>query len=224
MNKKDKSEHSDRELDILSTIWMFSCTDAVPTMTYQGVKYRMGCLEEKEIRDLVKNFDELFQVKVSPDRLNKWKAHLHECLDTQGWIKEEPDENKRNELIDNLTVNDVFYNQFRMRFDSAPVPPRIINWGLAHIEQWRQENIRKSEAQKRRIKEHWIPLISATTALAAVMIGVITAFLSYSMHRQTLEAQRIQKDNEVKLSLKRAGYAELMKHISQSHTSARSSR
>src|SRR5215203_3916358 len=87
MSKKDKSTHSDREMDILSTIWMFSCTDSIPMMTYKGIEFRMGCVKEREIRNLVKDFEELFRIRVPQQRLNRWKDDMRECKGIPSWIK-----------------------------------------------------------------------------------------------------------------------------------------
>ena len=151
INKKDKSTLNDKDFDILSSIWMFSCTDPTPIMAYRAINCRIGSMNENEIRDLVGKFEDLFRIRVSPARLEKWQNDMRQCRNVPSWLNAIKAPSKRKQTIDDFNVHDLFYNQFRSKPDSPPVEEKILNWGLAHIEHWRRHNHELAEEQRKQL-------------------------------------------------------------------------
>ena len=65
---KQRLEIDAHDLDKISSIWMLSCNDSNPIITYKGVAYRLGwgigSDAEAEVKDLVKSRGELFSIVI----------------------------------------------------------------------------------------------------------------------------------------------------------------
>jgi hypothetical protein len=121
------------DLDIVSAIWILSCNDENPIITYRGLYHRLGLSPEFDVRAAVLGRRELFRPGILQSRLKDWKAKLREGKQLPGWISEIADKTRRLEAIDSLTPDDVFRNQFRVEPNAPKCPLDIMNWGLEHI-------------------------------------------------------------------------------------------
>lgn len=62
--------------DILSAIWILSCNDENPIMTYRSIKYRLGLPENYDAKGLIESRGELFRKGVPQNRLVSGAKHL----------------------------------------------------------------------------------------------------------------------------------------------------
>src|SRR4051812_23730636 len=98
--------------DIQSAIWVLSCIDENPIMTYRGIASRTA-ITEAEARKLVSSRRELFRPGVRGSQLETWQAKMRTGRSVPAWISEMPDPKQQQKAIDDLSQNDVFRNQFR---------------------------------------------------------------------------------------------------------------
>ena len=63
----------------------------------------------------------MFRLKLPQSHLNVWKREMLGGKKIPSWIGIEPDEKKREEMINALTTDDIFYNHFRAGLNDEPV-------------------------------------------------------------------------------------------------------
>ncbi len=132
------------EFDILSAIWVLSCNDENPIISYQGIIFRLQLsgeqrIDEQKIRDLVSSRPELFRKGVPKFRLKRWKKVMLDRKKIPSWIKSYPTDEQEG-VISKLSTDDVFRNQFRTKSFAQPTDLEKIEWGLSHINRLRQAN------------------------------------------------------------------------------------
>jgi hypothetical protein len=215
-NIRKPIQNSD-QLDILSAIWIMSCNDENPTITFKGIKYRLGLPESYDVYSLVKSRGELFRLGIPQRRLVKWKQDMLNGSHLPSWVRDIENDIDRTAVIGNISTDDVFRNQFRAGFESPRAPIEIIDWGLEHIERLRRVNAEVSEEKIKRLTGIWIPILSTFIALAAVLSGAYLQLQTLSLQKyiqdSSLAEQRSLKYYEVELKLRQEGYSAFMQHI-----------
>src|SRR5665213_4391786 len=119
--------------DVLPAIWILSCIDENPIITYKGIAARVG-MSEADARKLVGAHRELFRPGIRPHRLDNWKERLRVEKSVPGWLSEIADHEERRKTIDALSPRDVFRNQFRVEDRAPKCSLEIIGWGLNHLD------------------------------------------------------------------------------------------
>lgn len=201
------------ELDVLSAVWILSCNDENPLVTYEGIKYRLSLPDEYDIKTVIRSRGELFRPKVVPHRLEEWKKQMKDGKHLPSWISDIQDPTVRVAKIEGLSVDDVFRNQARTRSDSAPASIEVIKWGLEHIDRLRKAGVEDREQRLKRASGLWVPLLSMFVALIAV---VSSAFLQ----NRSINTQIDLKRYETSFRPKQEGYALFMNSIVESFQNA----
>ena len=129
------------------------------------------------------------------------------------WLRDKENHEARKTAIESLKSEDLFRNQFRPEANAPRAPVEIINWGLEHIERLRKANSEAREEKQKRVTSYWLPLISAITALLAVLGGSVSQTLS-------LRSQTELKYYEVELTPKREGYIDFVKSLDEAYANA----
>lgn len=187
------------ERAFLSTIWILSCTDKIPQMTYRGIRERVDTnLSDDQIKSVIDKRVELFREGIPTVQLNRWKDEMKSGKNRASWIANSP-RNEQENIIDSLNKKDIFRNRFRNKLDSGPTPVNIIEWGLNHIEDMYKLQSERSEGRKQSIISIWIPLIS-------LLIAGLSIYTSYSTNNSKIEAEKFK----TRLTYKQKGYSKFM--------------
>jgi hypothetical protein len=194
------------ELDILSAIWILSCNDENPIITYEGIKHRLGLPVDYDVKSLVNSRGEMFRKYVTSRRLETWKQELRSGKHLPSWIRDIQDENKRKATIDALSPADVFRNQFRAGVGAPRSPIEIIDWGLQHIDRLRKASVEAREERAKRWSSMWIPILTTIVALTAVSSS---AYLQI----RSINTQRDLKQYEVGFKPKQEAYSSFMRAL-----------
>jgi hypothetical protein len=208
MNKEKEIENA----ALVSAIWILSCNDPIPTMTYDYILKRLG-LNEEEVKELIKNHKELFSTSISPNWREAWKNKMlkGELLPSRIASKTDPTEKKKE--IEELVKKDLFRSQFRLSCSASITPIEITKWGLEHIEKTRKAQNEVKEEWWKKLKEIWIPLVSI---FASIIISVGTIIITSYWQGQTIESQRQIKELELSYKPKLEGYLSLLQIIDNS--------
>jgi hypothetical protein len=185
------------EWNVLSAIWILSCNDDNPIITYKGLELRLCLPPSYDVKSLVIERRELFRLRVSNVRFEVWKTEMQQGHSLPIWIKgiEEPD---RRKLINDLTRDDVFTSQFRTEEHSERSSLDVIDWGLRHIESLRNAASART-AQKR---ANW----QQFATIASLLIALATAGIS----GWGIKEQSILKQYEVTFLPKQSAYSDFM--------------
>jgi hypothetical protein len=187
--------------DILSAIWVLSCIDENPIMTYRGIATRTA-ITEAEARKLVGSRRELFRPGVLQSRLDTWKTKMKTGGTVPAWILEMPKQ-EQQKAIDDLSEKDVFRNQFRVEDRAPKCSIEIINWGLNHL-----DLIRKSAAATREEKlKRWGTIVLPT---GAILVSLAVALAAQGLQWKTINDQRNLKFYEVSFKPKQENYTAFM--------------
>jgi hypothetical protein len=227
MGRKSTSAATHDDFGLLSAIWILSCNDQIPYMTYEGIKQRLGLPREYDVRILIAGHGELFRARVPNERLNKWKAEMLAGQRFPSWIREKADLLERRAAIEGLTPEDLFRNQFRTEADAPRADLEVIRWGLEHVESLRSAQAESQEAKVKKWTSMRIPILSTIVALVAVISGALLQWANIQTQRQTqqqtletqrqaLDTQRQLKYYEVELKPKLEGYSTLMNSMRES--------
>jgi hypothetical protein len=184
--------------DIQSAIWVLSCIDENPIMTYRGIASRTA-ITEAEARKLVGSRRELFRPGVRASQLETWKTKMRTGRGLPAWILEMPDAKERQKAIDDLSQNDVFRNQFRVESGAPKCSIETINWGLTHLDLIRRS---ASTAREEKLKR-WGTVIIPMGALAV-------ALMAQASQWKTSNDQRELKFYEVSFKPKQENYTTFM--------------
>jgi hypothetical protein len=199
MKSKVKISNPD-DFDILSSIWIISCNDENPIMTYEGIKHRLNLNDDFNLKELISSRADLFRLKIPIDRLDVWKKDMLNGCHQPNWIKEIKDKESREKKINSFCPDDIFRNQFRTKSNSEKCPIEIIDWGLQHINRLR---LAINETFENRIKKWssvWIPIASLIVAFSAVISSSI-------IQNKTQEVQTQLKKYEVSFKPKQENYS-----------------
>jgi hypothetical protein len=203
------------DLDILCAIWILSCNDENPVITYRGINYRLGLQDDYDVRSLVRSRGEMFRRGVSLRRLQAWKQAMRTGKHQPSWIRHIEDVALRDQAIGALTSDDVFRNQFRSEESAPPCVIEIVDWGLKHIDRIRTANLNVHEERVKRLSGIWVPLLSTIVAITAILVGA-----KEQMQNAVTQAQLTRF--QVTFKTKQEGYALFMRAVAQAYAHARS--
>lgn len=185
--------------DTLSAIWILSCLDEDPIITFAGIANRTG-LSDEEARRLVASRRDLFRPGVSESRLAAWKEKVRAGKNRAAWILEIEGAEQQDKAIAAISIRDVFRNQFRVTAGAPKCSIEIISWGLNHI-----DLIRKSASTVREEKQRkWGTVILPTVALLVTMFVSVSSLI---LQWKISDNQRSQKYYEVNFKPKQESYA-----------------
>ena len=191
------------DLDNLSAIWILSCIDENPIMTYRGISDRLDLPDSYDVKALVRSRRELFRPKVLASRFREWKARMEKGLSLPAWVAEIEDEAARAAAIKSISRDDVFRNQFRAGSGAPKCDIETIDWGLSHL-----ERLKKSSAEER---EEWTTKL-ATVIIPFFSIVAVLASLGWNLYLQklSLSQQDLTKHYEVSFKPKQDAYSKFM--------------
>ena len=197
-----RAEH----LDILSSIWILACNDAKPLITFDGIKHRLGLGDDVNVAELVRAHGELFRFGMPSSQLKAWQEEMLRNEHIPSHIRAIENPEARREAIQRLAVSDGFRSQFRGRGSAERSPIEVISWGLEHIERIRNAEVEKKGQMRSVFKDIWIPLLSAITAIAAI---ISSAHVQSASMKQQAESTRYQTT----ILAKYKAFSELMSKI-----------
>jgi hypothetical protein len=195
------------DLDILSAVWILSCIDENPIITYRGIVERLDLQSNVDVRELIQSRRELFRPGVLKSRLEDWKQQMKEGRKRPAWILEIKDDIERNKTIDGLTQNDVFRNQFRVEREAPKCGLEIIDWGLQHLERLRKGALETREERTRTLTTLILP---AAAILSSLLLGLTSLGGSIYIQRTSANDTRELKQYEVGFKPKQEGYSSFM--------------
>lgn len=195
------------DLDILSAIWILSCNDENPILTYRSIGDRLNLDSVVDVRSLVRSRRELFRPGVLKSRLDKWKLDMQAGARRPAWIQEIGDDAERNKAIDALSEDDVFRNQFRVAPNSPKCSLEIIDWGLQHLERLRKGAF---EAREEGAKKWTTLVLPAMAVLSSLLLGIASLGASIYIQRASASDTRELKQYEVGFKPKQEGYSAFM--------------
>ena len=194
------------ELDILSGIWIMSCNDDNPIMTYRSIAQRLNLSEKYDIISVVRGRPELFRQGILKSRLDAWKDRMKSGKNRPNWIVEIRNSVEQHIAIDHLTRDDVFRSQFRVEDDAPKSDIKTIEWGLQHIDRLRKAAAEEREEKSRR----WTSII---IPLASLFVAVVSVIASASVQRDSTRQQTASKRYEVEFAPKQRGYSTFMNEM-----------
>jgi hypothetical protein len=160
MSTKLVARYSAEQWDTLSAIWVMSCNDKFPIMTYAGLGSRVTLAE---VRKLVGGRRELFRPMGERERerhMKTWKADIISDMEsstedhTPRWILDILDPEERRRAMEEFHTRDAFINQFRQAPYGVKCKRSAIDWGLNHIERLRRAELEEIELlRKARLEE-----------------------------------------------------------------------
>src|ERR1700758_4549761 len=127
MTKRKKRDGQLEEFDILSSIWILSCNDENPMITYGSIKFRLGLPEEFDVKSIVTKRGDLFRLRVPETRLQDWKNEMLQGKKLPSFISNIDNKKQQEKVINSITVNDVFRNQFRTETVAPRAPIEILD-------------------------------------------------------------------------------------------------
>ena len=195
------------QFDMLCSIWIIASIDENPLITYEGLKYRLGLPDSFDIKTLVHSRSELFRKATPQNRLDTWKNEMRNSKRLPSWIKAFENEEKRNSIIENLSVNDVFRSQFRIEKNAPKSDIEIIKWGLEHIKRLRDAELDKKKGRTFFLSTVIIPALS-------IIIAGLSMFFSYKIQLSSNQNQMELKRYEVEFKPKQEGYVNYIKAVS----------
>lgn len=175
------------EYKVLTSIWVLSCNDKVPQMTYQGILERVEIPKGTDIRKLIKKFPELFQEKIPQKHFLEWKSEMLNEVNRPKWIANSDSQKK---TISELIIEDVFRNRFRNSIDSEANNTDILKWGLEYLKDHFVINKNKTELIWTRIFTILIPLLS-------IIVAGISVYSSSSNNKNLIEFERKKTEREI---------------------------
>ena len=159
------------DLDILSAIWILSCNDENPIITYERIEHRLDTPATYDIRTLISNRGELFRKGVSDDRLEQWKTAMLEGKRVPSWIQVLNKGDDQRNAISAIKADDVFRSQFRASKNAERSPIEVIDWGLQHI-----DRLRKAKLESKDISaKQWQVWLVFGTAVVGVIVQIVIA-------------------------------------------------
>jgi hypothetical protein len=191
----------------LTAIWVLSCNDEPAVMTYESIKQRIGNTNIDEVRNLVKEFPELFQITIPEKHLVNWKNQMRDGQNRSKWIAKEG-----SKVISQLQLNDVFRNRFRNSNSAKPVDKSILEWGFNYI----NEIVLKKEKEK----QHWLVLVERL--ILPVLSVIVVACSGYWVYENGKDQMNLlaQQNKINQINTKREHflptYNKLTEHIGKS--------
>jgi hypothetical protein len=162
---------------VVSAIWILSCNDEKSLMVYESIKFRLGLTKTDEIKEIIKEYGELFRLNLPKSQLADWKDEMKKSSKKgPSYIIEIEDKSEREKEIDDLKPEDGFRSQFRTEANSPKSEVTLISWGLEHIERRRKANLEFKDSKWKWLKEGVLPILSIIVALVAVIASALTQY------------------------------------------------
>ena len=177
-----------------------SCNDDNPIMTYKSVAQRLNLSADFDVKAIVASRPELFRPGILKSRLDAWKDKMRTGLKRPNWIVEIRDFAEQRKVIDSLTREDVFRNQFRVDEEAPKSNIEIIEWGLQHI-----DRLRKAAAEERDTRLRlWA---SVVVPVVSILVAGVSVVSSVWLQRISMKEQAELKHYEVDLLPKQRAYS-----------------
>jgi len=173
MKKKKRTAIKSDEFDILSATWILASNDENPSMTYEGIRYRLGLPADYDIKGLIQSHGELFRKGVPSRRLERWKEQMRLDKHLPSWIRDIDDETTRKKTIEALSPEDVFRSQFRAEYDAPQSSVEVIDWGLQHIDRLRKASLEYREQTAKRWEIWLVFLVSILNIIVSILIALL---------------------------------------------------
>jgi hypothetical protein len=212
-SRLNPSRDAAADLDVLSATWILSCNDENPIITYKGISSRLNLPDTFDVRKLVQSRRELFRPGILRSRLDAWKERMKNGRGIPGWISEIEDKTARDKVIDDLTQDDVFRNQFRTQDGAPKCSIEIMDWGLNHIDRLRKSRADERETRLKRWGTVVIPAVS-------IFLGFAALFASSWIGWSSISEQTAMKRYEVSFKPKQEAYSRFMSAIGDAAVSA----
>lgn len=171
MKKKKRIAIRSDEFDILSATWILSCNDENPSMSYEGIRYRLGLPTDYDIKGLIQSHGELFRKGIPRHRLEGWKDQMRLGKHLPAWMREIDDEITRKAKVEALDPEDIFRSQFRTEYDAPQSPVEVIDWGLQHIDRLRKANLEYREQTAKRWEIWLVFSVSIINIIVSILIA-----------------------------------------------------
>ena len=198
------------EAGILSAVWVLSCNDENPLMTYESIRDRLSLINEYPLEQLIRRRSELFRQGAPISTIDAWKESMLQGIQVSAWIKRLP-ESERDAAIEAIGSQHVFRSQFRVKRNAEKSPIELIEWGLQHIERLRKADLESQESRWKWLKEGVIPVLSVITAIVAIVASSYIQYLSIKSQEEVknheLNSQERLKKYEVSFSNRSNGYS-----------------
>lgn len=178
MSKKDNKAYK-----LTTAIWVLSCNDKPTQMTYKGIIERIDNVSLDEIRSIVSNFPELFQLQIPKKQLEDWKSQMKGGCNRPKWIAQ----SNSDDTIENLELDDVFRNRFRNSIDAEVVDNSILEWGINYIHEFYEKKERQAEKIWQRLSSFILPLIS-------VLVVAFSAYTVSQNEKQKIEIEKLKTE------------------------------
>jgi hypothetical protein len=175
--KKDSKEYK-----LVTSMWILSCIDQPPQMTYEAIEQRCENGDKKTAKSLVSKFPELFQEQIPRAHLDAWKIEMKEDRNRSKWIARSTN---IDEEIAKLSLEDVFRNRFRNSINAEPTTPELIKWGLDYLNEHFSIKAESTERFWNRIATIFIPVIS-------IIIVGFSGYSSYIINNSSIMVERLR--------------------------------
>ena len=178
-----------KQYKLATTLWILSCNDTVPQMTIQGILNRTTDFTKEEIESAINKHPELFQRHIPKKQLNNWKELMKKGTKRPKWIAANKD---KNEVIDKLTVDDLFRNRFRTSIESPPVKVDKLQWGLNHLSHIYSLEIKQKESTNQWWKFILLPLLSILLTALTITLNYVNQQKNFEFEKEKYEKNTIQ--------------------------------
>ena len=195
------------DYDVLTAVWILSCQDEVPLMSYENSALRIG-VPVDELRQTIARHISLFRPGATQSQLDERKKHLLQANRFPRYLRELSPE-ARLVKINAMTRADFFRNIFRTEADAPRPPLEVLEWGLDYIDRLRnarQEGVRK-----------WTTVILPTIS---TVVACLTLLVGFWTQRQLMHTQAVLKRYEVTARPMYDGYVAMMSAMSKLYDAA----
>jgi hypothetical protein len=175
------------EIKNVTAIWILSCNDIVPQITYKGIQERIADISEDEVKNIINKFPELFQEEIPSKQLSQWKDLMNQGSNRPKWIAASSSE---KEDILKLKTTSVFRNRFRNSIEATPLSYNITEWGVTYI----NECFNKKERIKNQI---WLRIGTIGLPLISLLIAGFSIYYSSSLQLKTMKIEKVKLNREI---------------------------
>ena len=187
-------EQEIEDAGFVSAIWILSCNDPIPTMTYTYIYQRLA-LNKERAKELIGSHKELFSTSISKNWRDAWKKRMENGDSLPSRIASEKDPVKKKKAIEDVVNEDLFRSQFRLSCSATVSPIEITKWGLEHIEKARKSKNEVKEEKQRWLKDFIIPII---TILLSAIISLGSVYLINSSNTENKKIDERMRTEDIK--------------------------
>lgn len=168
---------------LTTAIWVLSCNDKPAQMTYNSIVERIDNVNLNEIKKIVSNFPELFQLQIPKKQFNEWKSQMKNGQNRPKWIAR----SNSDDTIKNLKLDDVFRNRFRNSINAEPVDISILNWGINYIQEYYHKKERKKEKCWQLLSSLFLPVVS-------ILVVAISQYFITQNDKKKIEIEKLKTE------------------------------